>query len=292
MLFLCFTITAQDSIPNSVTPPKQNAQIGQDPTTTVSNKANNNTNVANSTTVTPNANTTTITEPSPTSNYTPERQEAKPDPELIAALSNNPFALVRDGKPRISKPKKETLPVSSKTQTEKPAKEVKEVEAEIIQEEPEIFTPVDTSTVALNKLNPFRLEGTAADRKSGSTSKKIKFNPQAGSGAKNETKSTFNPIFDTSKVDVNPLGTLKFTLSILLLGFLTIIVTQFRSEINDIYKAFLNQNLMSLLYREKGTILRLPYVLLYALTALSVGTMIFLTTNIKGITILKAILPL
>ena len=45
---------------------------------------------------------------------------------------------------------------------------------------------------------------------------------------------------------------------------------------------------MSLLYREKGTILKLPYVLLYALTILSVGTMIFLITNFFGIKVFNS----
>jgi hypothetical protein len=279
---LCFTllfnitVVAQDTIPN-VTKPKTSTvvtptQVGENPTN------NNNTNtveIPNTEFPTPNP---------PKKNVFIE----KPDPELIAAMSNNPFALVRDGKPKVSKPRKETLPGTSipstkskKETVEKKAEEIEEIE-EIVEE---VYTPVDTSTIALNRQNPFRLEGTLAERKTGLATKKIKFNPEAGSGAKQTTSSTFKPLFDTSKVEVNPLSTLKFSLSIFLLGFLSVIVTRFRSEVNDIYKAFLNQNLMSILHREKGTILRLPYILLYTLTMFSVGTMLFLTTNLFGIKI-------
>ena len=281
LLFNVNVVAQQDSIPKvkpaateqSVTPPNT---VGETPTRAVTNPTNDN----NSNVETPN------TDLLPTTNQPKRTFVEKPDPELIAAMSNNPFALIRDGKPKVSKPKKETLPTSP-ISSEKPRKETIEEEVadkiEVVTEE--IFTPVDTSTTALNQQNPFRLEGTLAERKTGFVTKKIKFNPEAGSGAKRTTSSTFNPIFDNSKVDVNPLSTLKFSLSILLLGFLAIIMTRFRSEVNDIYRAFLNQNLMSLLYREKGTILRLPYVLLYTLATLSVGTMIFLTTNLFGIKI-------
>jgi hypothetical protein len=275
-------IAQQDSIPKvkpiatgqPATPP---TKVGEN-NNAIANPINNNNNSNN----TVESSNTTF----PSTNQ-PKRVEfvEKPDPELIAAMSNNPFALIRDGKPKVSKPRKETLPTSPINSEKNRKKNIEKEIDEITNFSEEAFVPIDTSTAALNQQNPFRLEGTPAERKSGFATKKIKFNPKAGSGSKRTTSSTFNPIFDTSKVDVNPLNTLKFSLSILLLGFLAIIMTRFPSEVKDIYKAFLNQNLMSLLYREKGTILRLPYILLYALATLSVGTMIFLTTNLFGIKI-------
>lgn len=220
----------------------------------------------------------------------PTVQQPKVDTELLAALDGNPFGLIRDGKPKTRQKRLQGLPgispIASTDRVEKPKEEEKEVE-EVVEEVEEVFVPVDTSTVALNKLNPFRLEGSKEDRKEATLAKKIKFNPQAGTGAKS-TDNTFNPIFDTSKVNVNPIGTLKFVVVILLLGLLTYIVTSFRNEVEDVYRGFLNANLLSLLYREKGTILRLPYFAMYVLAACSFGTMLFLIMNILGETIFKS----
>lgn len=209
-------------------------------------------------------------------------QRPKEDPELLAALQDNPFGLIRDGQPKIGRLSVHGLPGYAPSPTvdnvEKPKVEEK-LEEEIIEEE-EVFVPVDTTTAALNALNPFRLEGTPEDRKSGTLAKKIKFNPQAGSGTKSTDDVGFNPIFDTSKVNVNPLGTLKFVVIILLLGLLTYIVSSFRNDVADVYRGFLNANLLSLLYRDKGTLLYLPYIAMYVLAACSFGTIIFLAINL------------
>lgn len=207
-------------------------------------------------------------------------RQPKEDPELLAALQDNPFGLVRDGKPRIGRISMQGLPgqapIAAVDRVEEPKEE--KVEEEAIEEE--VFVPVDTSTTALNALNPFRLEGTLEDRKYGTLAKKIKFNPQAGTGAKSTDDTGFNPIFDTSKVNVNPLGTLKFVVILLLLGLVTYIFSSFRNEVTDVYRGFLNANLLSLLYRDKGTILNLPYFSMYVLAACSFGTMAFLTVNL------------
>lgn len=283
ILLFNITVVAQDSIPKvisktdtqTITSPRENGEASSPVVPSPERKnINSNTEIPNKTILTPNQ---------------PKRAVAieKNNAELIAAMSNNPFALIRDGKPNSSEPREKTLPTSSirsdKKQDNVAKKEIKKVSVQDIVKE-ETFLPVDTSTIMLNQQNPFRLEGTLEERKNGLT-KKIKFNPEAGSGAKKTTSSKFKPIFDTSKVDVNPLNTLKFSLSILLLGFLAAIMTRFRSEVNDVYKAFLSQNLMSLLHREKGTILRLPYIMLYALSTFSVGTLIFLITDFFNVKI-------
>jgi len=209
-------------------------------------------------------------------------ERPKEDPELLAALEDNPFGLIRDGKPKIGRLSVHGLPGYASTaaveEVEVPEEEER-IEEEVIEEE-EVFVPIDTTTQALNALNPFRLEGTPEDRQSGTLAKKIKFNPQAGSGAKSTDDIGFNPIFDTSKVNVNPLGTLKFIVIILLLGILTYIVSSFRNDVVEVYRGFLNGNLLSLLYRDKGTLLYLPYIAMYILTACSFGTMIFLAINL------------
>lgn len=211
----------------------------------------------------------------------------KVDPELLAALDGNPFALIRDGK--VKRPKKSSKNIPTTTITESVSSETEDVseqEEAVIEQEEVPFVSVDTTLAALDGNNPFRLEGSVEDRQRGNKTKKIKFNPQAGTGAKN-TKA-YNPIFDTSKVNVNPLGTLKFVIITILLGFLSFIITRFQNEIADVYRAFLNGNLLSLLHREKGTILRLPYFLLYVLAAFSFGTMLFLALNLSGVSIFKS----
>lgn len=282
---LFFNITtvvyAQDSIPPTpvVKPVTSPSAVGEDPAPNVVNPATqNNANPSTEpTSIVPNIN------PIPKKTFV-----EKPDLELLAAMENNPFALIHDGKRKKSTTQKDVLPVSSKSKdSKKKSKKEDKVKEDKVEEVVEVFVSVDTATAALDRQNPFRLEGTPDERKAGAATKKIKFNPEAGSGAKSTTSNTFAPIFDTSKVNVNQLGTLKFVLVTFLFGFLAIIMTRFRSEVNDVYKAFLNQILMSLLHREKGTILRLPYVLLYALSAFSVGTMIFLSTRIMGVKIFE-----
>ena len=211
-------------------------------------------------------------------------EKPKSDPELIAALQDNPFALIRDGRPKIGKVSMQGLPgyklfaaADKNENLEKKGDAVEEPEA--IEEA--LIEPVDTSTTALNALNPFRLEGSLADRKSVLV-QKIKFNPQAGSGAVSTENNRFNAIFDASEVDVNSLGTLKFSIIILLLGLLTFIVTNFRNILIDVYRSFLSANLMSLLHRNKGTLLQFPYLSMFVLSAFSFGTFIFLVINLLG----------
>lgn len=206
------------------------------------------------------------------------------DPELIAALQDNPFALIRDGQPKSGRVSMQGLPgqkifaaVEKSTTLEK--EEILEEETSTVEEE--IITPVDTSIAALNALNPFRLEGSSSDRKP-IVVKKIKFNPQAGSGAKSTESNGFNAIFDASEVNVDSSGTLKFSVTILLLSLLTFIVTNYRNLLADVYKSFLSSNLMSLLYRNRGTILQFPFFAMYVLSAFSLGTFIFFVVDLLG----------
>ena len=205
------------------------------------------------------------------------------DPELIAALQDNPFALVRDGRPKSGRVSMHGLPGQKifAAIEKSTAAEQEEVLEEATPIEEEIATPIDTSTVALNALNPFRLEGAPTDRKP-IIVKKIKFNPQAGSGAKSTESNGFNVIFDASEVNVDSSGTLKFSVIILLLSLLTFIVTNFKNLLADVYKSFLSSNLMSLSYRNRGTILQFPFFALYVLSAFSLGTFIFFVVDLLG----------
>lgn len=214
-------------------------------------------------------------------------QDSKADAELLAALENNPFVLERDGKRQVGRTSMYGLPGYSSysstvsVETVELEKQVKEEEI-IVQEEEEIFVPVDTSTAALNRLNPFRLEGTPQDRKTITLAKKIKFNPAAGTGTISTNELELNQFFDTSKVNVNPIDTLKLVVILFLLGLLTFIVASFRNNVTEVYSGFLNANILSLLHRDKGSIINLPYLSMYVLAACSFGTMIFLAVNLTG----------
>ena len=217
----------------------------------------------------------------------PQRiNQAPDDTELKAARKNNPFGLIRNGQPRPSK-SISMFPTGSKGSTtiQQEIEETEETQQEAIVIE--TFEPIDTSIIALNNNNPFRLEGSKDDRTQIAKATKIKFNPNAGSGVKN-TKEKPNPLFDTSKVDVNQDSTLKFTFLTILLGLLAFIVTSFRTELTDVYHAFLSQNLMALLHRDKETILRFPYLIIYLLSAISIGTSIFLISNLLQIQIVES----
>ncbi len=227
-----------------------------------------------------------ITEPKPTATATELKiNQAPTNKELEAARKNNPFGLIRNGQPKKSK--SISMFPSSSSNKKNVDEEIieQEIEEEVVIEE--VFEPVDTSRSALNIKNPFRLEGDIDDRQKIAKATKIKFNPNAGTGVKN-TKEKSTPLFDTSKVDVNANETLKFTLLTILLGLLAYIVATFRSELTEVYQAFLSQNLMALLHRDKGTILRFPYLSMYLLTIVSIGTSIFLILDLLDIKVFES----
>jgi hypothetical protein len=67
-----------------------------------------------------------------------------------------------------------------------------------------------------------------------------------------------------------------FTIVIQLFLFLTILFTLFRSVSGRIYRAFLNDNMLSQLHREQGSIVSAPYFLFYLFFFFNLGFFLFL----------------
>lgn len=67
-----------------------------------------------------------------------------------------------------------------------------------------------------------------------------------------------------------------FTLVIQLFLFLTILFTLFRSVASRVYRAFLNDNMLSQLHREQGSIVSVPYFLFYLFFFFNGGFLLFL----------------
>ncbi len=272
------TENPQTTTPPPVAPTNTQTRTQNNVTTTNNNSTNNNSSIRNTTTSSVNTNSST-TEPV--------------NVEEINDGEPNPFALFSKGK-KIYHSNRITLLPNKLVKGKRVVQPQPEPKQELVQEqleeveEPEqesvVRTPVDTSDVALNTKNPFGVTGTFNPKGKTYQSRKIAFNPTAGAGTKASKKEQERRlIFDTSKV--NTLGTLKFGLLLSILGLLAILMSGFRDEVNDMYKAFMSNNMMVLLLRDKGHLIHIPYVLSYAILALSGGTFIYLLAGYLGMPI-------
>ena len=63
---------------------------------------------------------------------------------------------------------------------------------------------------------------------------------------------------------------------LLMMVFLALEVTLFKSLINTVYRAFMNDNILKLLHREQRDIIAFPYLLLYIFFFINFGIFIFL----------------
>lgn len=68
----------------------------------------------------------------------------------------------------------------------------------------------------------------------------------------------------------------RFWLTLMMLVFLALISSVYRSQLKRAYRAFSNENVMRMLHREKGTVTYFPYYILYALFVLNAGIYIYL----------------
>lgn len=201
---------------------------------------------------------------------------------VVPVVEDNPFNLIRNGQPRSSNGKialnpRPKLPISKEEKQQK-KEEAEEIEAEETPKKVELPRVIDTSDAALSRLNPFQMTGKRPKKRK-PQQKIIRFNPNAGTGVQSIKKKS-KPIFKPPKV--NSLGTLKFVFLLIILGFLAFLMTNFRPEINNIYKSFMSHNMLVLLHREKGNLRSLPYLLLYLLYCLTGGTFLFLVSKYMG----------
>ncbi|MEM6967364.1 MAG: DUF4271 domain-containing protein [Bacteroidota bacterium] len=75
----------------------------------------------------------------------------------------------------------------------------------------------------------------------------------------------------------------RFGITLMLLIFLALISTIYRTQLTKAYRAFSNENVMRMLHREKGTVSYFPYYILYSGFVLNVGIFIYLLLRHYGI---------
>lgn len=142
-----------------------------------------------------------------------------------------------------------------------------------------IESPRDTS---IHYDNPFELvpNGRVAlyamsDRNSTSSNRKVT--------KKKSRKKKIPTIFEEKKLNFNAVT--KFGFLLIIAIFVAFLNSLYRSDLNKIYRAFTNNNLMMQLYREKGALRQMPYIFLYLLFTFTSGMFIYLLTEYYKITI-------
>jgi hypothetical protein len=194
-------------------------------------------------------------------------------PTVIPPTTNssyNPFQLVKNGKSFYNEPVIEQKP--------KPVAEEEEAEP--------VHVPMANRNMQVDTANPFQLilngnpnifalqQGMPNQAKDKKVAKK-----------KKKKSKNVKPLFDTTKLNYEAFVKLFGLLSIM--GFLSFLTNSYKNDLKKIYKAFTNSNMMTQLYREKGSLLNIPYIPLYILFAFVGGIFIYLTTDYYKITILE-----
>ena len=142
------------------------------------------------------------------------------------------------------------------------------------------------------EYNPFELTSRlevkvdAPAKKPGGTGNPFDIVPQAPQDAakKSQQKPTPAPVVDTVRKNTPTNdGNILVVANVIILLILTILVTLFRSHLGRSYRAFLNDNLLSQLQRERATVGGLPYYLFYLFFMLGGGLFIFLVVREYGL---------
>ena len=242
------------------TPPVNSETTNQNtPTPAANNPTPTNNNATRPSNPTPTPTNNPVSSPTNTRPATPEPEE---EPEIEQQVDlNNPFELVDYGNKR---PKEETTEGATA----------------------EVLSPRDTS---IHYNNPFELVEngrlamlTTSSETTTTTSKKGKKKTKK---KKRRVKKT-EPIFDNSKLDLN--AVIKFLVLLVIGLFLAFLNTSYQRDIQKIYRAFTNNNLMMQLYREKGSLLDMPYIPLYMLFCFTGGAFIFLILDYYKISLLNS----
>lgn len=79
-----------------------------------------------------------------------------------------------------------------------------------------------------------------------------------------------------------------FLAVLLMFVLLTVLVTLFRHSLQQVFRAFLNDNFLTQVHREQGWGLSLPYLLFYLFFFFSAGLCLFIVTQKYGFTIVPA----
>jgi len=89
------------------------------------------------------------------------------------------------------------------------------------------------------------------------------------------------------EVESSPEQRLLLITNIVLFLLLSVLITFFRSQLKRAYRAFLNDNMLGQLQRERETVGGLPYYLFYLLFFFSAGFFVFLLCREYNITIIR-----
>ncbi len=205
-------------------------------------------------------------------NTTTTNRPVTPEPITEDANSDyNPFELVKKGNSFYNEPVIE---------------EDKEEPEPVIDEAPNpADIPMENRNFEIDETNPFELvqnghlsifalQGTDSKAKKKSPIKK----------KKKAKKKQRKPLFDGSKLNYEAFA--KFFGLLMIMGFLSFLMNSFRNDLQKIYRAFMNSNMMTQLYREKGSLLNMPYIPLYILFAFTGGTFFYLAADYYNLSML------
>ena len=92
-----------------------------------------------------------------------------------------------------------------------------------------------------------------------------------------EDSSNTNPSIKSKKPEKEEESGFVFWAILLMVIFLALEITLFKSLINKVYRAFTNDNILKLLHREQRDIIAFPYLLLYIFFFVNFGIFTFLT---------------
>ena len=125
------------------------------------------------------------------------------------------------------------------------------------EENPE--TPQEPQSTTVNSNNPFDKNAT----------------PETSSTGEENLSITAAPPKEQTKQKEEASGFVFWTI-LLMMIFLALEITLFKSLINKVYRAFTNDNILKLLHREQRDIIAIPYLLLYIFFFINFGIFLFL----------------
>ena len=147
------------------------------------------------------------------------------------------------------------------------------------------------TAIAQNGENPFELQGRNTTRNSLPTDSSatnvvspISDNPfELRRNTQNKKKSYTAPSNSTKrKASTSADNNFRFGIIAFMIILLTLLVTLYRTLLQKIYRAFLNDNFLKMIHREEGSIISIPYLLLYLLFFINGGIFIFLLLRHYG----------
>ncbi|MFK8104910.1 MAG: DUF4271 domain-containing protein [Saprospiraceae bacterium] len=153
--------------------------------------------------------------------------------------------------------------VGNPLELQKPADETTTTEQITPNEE----NPTETNEASdIVKGNPFELQGEYT-------------NPNS---IQEDTVPTPTKKGSKSKATKSADNNFLFGIVAFMLILLTLLVTLYRSLLQKIYRAFLNDNFLAMIHREEGSIVSIPYLILYFMFFVNGGIFVFLLLRFYG----------